>query len=331
MKMMLSPLSTTIAVAGILLVVTGTVYAEDVSTTPSTHPPSAVKDEPVAVPLTDIEVVATRAPEEGSAEKGYRVDRVRIPGSLGSMKLLDTPYSVNVLSEEFLENQQVQNLEEALKFLPSTQFEQRFGPDVGRSQTRGFQGSVFQNNFIDGLNIGATTAYPMEQFERVEVVNGLSGALFGPANPSGIFNYVLKRPTEKPLYRLSLGYDSDLIGTVHADVGGRAGKNGWFGYRVNMLFGDGIGYVEHSNLRRGMASVALDIRPFKNTTLELNYSYIDFMKLGYPGAFSLPSNVTLPEAPDPTRVGYGQKYTGMHLTTQTASIRFKPDPSKIRI
>jgi iron complex outermembrane receptor protein len=106
------------------------------------------------------------------------------------------------------------------------------------------------------------------------------------------------------------------------------GKNDWFGYRVNLLFGDGIGYVEHSNLRRSLASVALDIRPFQKTTLELNYSYFDFLKLGYPGGFSLPSTIALPEAPDPTLVGYGQSYAGHHLTTQTMGMRIKQEFNK---
>jgi iron complex outermembrane receptor protein len=203
-----------------LLTLTGTAQAEGIKAVSSDQSSPSAKNEPAAVPLTDIEVVATKAPEEGSAENGYRVERVTIPGSLGSVRLLDTPYSVNVLSSEFLENQQVQTLKEATKYMPSAQIEERGGPDVGRPQTRGFQGSVVQNTRMDGMNMVATTAYPMEQFDRVEVLNGLAGSLYGPSNPAGIFNFVLKRPTDKPLYRFTIGYDSDLIGTVHADLGG---------------------------------------------------------------------------------------------------------------
>ncbi|MDD2336943.1 MAG: TonB-dependent siderophore receptor [Geobacteraceae bacterium] len=324
MTIVLLRLMSGIAFICFLLCVTGmTARAEESETTQPTQSYPSVKNEPVSVPLTDIEVVATKAPAEGSAENGYRVESVSIPGSLGSVKLLDTPYSVNVLSEDFLKNQQVETFKEATKYLPSVQIEERGGADVGRPQTRGFEGSVVQNNRMDGMNMVATTAYPMEQFERIEILNGLAGSMYGPSNPAGIFNFVLKRPTDKPLRRISIGYDSQLIGTAHADFGDRVGKNGWFGYRVNMLFGDGIGFVDHSNLRRELASVALDIHPFKKTTLELNYSFYDFLKLGYPGGFSFAPTVNLPDAQDATRVGYGQSYAGMHLTTNTGSARVK--------
>ena len=58
-----------------------------------------------------------------------------------------------------------------------------------------------QNTLIDGMNIAATTDYPVEQFDRIEVLNGLAGAIFGPASPAGTFNYVLKRPTPSPQKR----------------------------------------------------------------------------------------------------------------------------------
>jgi iron complex outermembrane receptor protein len=55
------------------------------------------------------------------------------------------------------------------------QIEARGGLEVGRPQTRGFQGSVVECSRLDGLNIVSTTAYPMEQFDRFEVLNGIAG------------------------------------------------------------------------------------------------------------------------------------------------------------
>jgi iron complex outermembrane recepter protein len=303
-----------------LLVVLELLAGAEETTQGQLKSPSAAGNE--TIQLSDVEVKAQKF-KDGSAENGYRVENVSIPGSLGSVSLQDTPYSINVIPSEMMENHQIRTLKEITKYLPSAQIEERGGPDLGRPQTRGFEGSVVQNNRMDGMNMVSTTAYPMEQFDRIEVLNGLGGAMYGPANPSGIFNYVLKRPTDKPLRRLFLDYDSDLMGTAHVDVGDRLGKDGWFGYRINMLAGNGTGFVEHSNLRRELASVAFDVRPFKNSIIELNYSYYDFTKRGYPGAFSFGPTINLPDAPDPTREGYGQKYAGMRCTTQTSSIRVK--------
>lgn len=134
--------------------------------------PSATEGD--AVQLPDVEVKAQK-PKDGSAENGYRVESVSLPGSLGSVSLQDTPYSINVVPLEMMENYQIRTLKEVTKYLPSAQIEERGGPDLGRPQTRGFQGSVVQNNRMDGMNMVATTAYPMEQFDSIEVLNGLGG------------------------------------------------------------------------------------------------------------------------------------------------------------
>ena len=276
-----------------------------------------------AVPLEKV-VVEEKKKLEGTAEEGYRESEA-IMGPLGTKEILDTPYSINVVSGDLMENHQITTLKEVTKYLPSAQIEERGGPDLGRPQTRGFEGSVSENNRMDGMNIAVTTAYPMEQFEQIEVLNGLTGSLYGPANPSGVFNFVLKRPTDIPLYQLNLSYVNQKIFTSHADLGGRLGNNGFFGYRINLLYGGGEGYVDQSTLRRKLISVALDWRVFSNTVVEMNYSYYNFIKKGYPGGFSYASNIPLPDAFDPTRTGYGQDWAGADLTTRTASLRIKHD------
>ena len=84
------------------------------------------------------------------------------------------------------------------------------------------------------------------------------------------------------------------VATVHTDLGGRFGKNQMFGYRTNLLLGDGAGYVSGSQLRRQLASGAGDIRITPNTVIEGNYSYYNLFQHGYPGWFSYtPTTVPL--------------------------------------
>jgi outer membrane receptor protein involved in Fe transport len=120
-------------------------------------------------------------------------------GLLGKRPIQDTPYSISVIASEVIENTQATSLNDLLKYVPSAQMEARGGLDVGRPQTRGFESSVAANNHLDGFNVSGTTAYPMELFERVEIIASLTGALYGPASPAGNFNYIAKRPTMFPL------------------------------------------------------------------------------------------------------------------------------------
>jgi iron complex outermembrane receptor protein len=276
------------------------------------------------VKIQEITVKDTRdrVKKTGRAEDGYRVDAVEV-GPLGERELLDTPYSINVVPGDLIQNQQITTLEEVFKYLPSAKFERRFGPDVGRPQTRGFQGSPTENSMVDGMGVGQTTAFPMEMIERIEVLNGLAGSLYGPANPSGMFNYVLKRPTDRPLYQMNFSYGTGGQTNYHADLGGPIGNK--LGYRVNLLYGDGEGYVDSSNLRRKLVGMAFDWRVFSHTVAELNFSYYDYESEGYPGSFSYGSKIQLPEAFDSTRKGYGQSWAGTNLTTRTAGLRIKHD------
>jgi len=273
----------------------------------------------------------------GTVENAYRVDNVASGGPLGATPILDLPYSVNVISRQLIDDTQSRNFKQAAKYLPLVSFQEMQGPEVLRPETRGMQGSNMQNDRKDGMGIAVTTPSALEEYEQIEAVDGLASPLYGPANPSGMFNFVTKRPTEQPLREVELSYEGDTVATIHTDLSGRLGKNKIFGYRTNLLLGDGNGYVTGSELRRQLAAVAVDVRPTRNTVIEGNYSYYNLYQHGYPGWFAYspattsPStpgskSILLPEnAPDPGLPGYGQSFSGVDLTSQIAEVRVKHD------
>ena len=270
--------------------------------------------------LPRITVIGAPSPEEN-----YRVDAVSSLGPLGSTKLLDVPYSVSVLPLDLIENSQAVNFKDVSKYLPLVAYQEQQGPDILRPQTRGMQGGNFQNTRMDGMTMFITVANAMEQFQQIEVLNGVSASLYGPANPSGMFNFVSKRPTDYDLKRVSVTYDSDSIGTAHVDFGGRIDANGILSYRLNALFGEGSGFVDGSRAKRVLGDLGIDIRPRQDTVVELNYSDYHLINKGYPGWFTYGEKIVLPPAPDPTRVGYGQTYAGVDLETRMGSVRLKHD------
>lgn len=238
-------------------------------------------------------------------------------GPLGPVSLLDTPYSVDVINNDLARNQQFESVREAFAYLPSVQ-----GENI-RPQTRGLQAGVVQNTRINGLNVAATTDYPIEEFEQIQVLNGLSGALYGPASPAGTFNYIFKRPTDTPLRELDLRYDSRAAVTAHTDLGGRFGTDDRFGYRINLLGQNGGNYVRDSNLKRTLASAGFDIQFSPSTVLENDASFYRYHTTGFPGTFALGKGVAFPSPPDPNRVGYGLPYGGDNNVTRILSSRLK--------
>jgi iron complex outermembrane receptor protein len=266
------------------------------------------------------------------ASGGYRTDAVGSLGSSGPVAVLDAPYTVSVLPRELIDNGQVKNFKEASKFLPLVHFQEMQGSEVLRPSTRGMQGSNMQNARMDGMGIVVTGANSIETLQQIEVLNGVGGALYGPANPSGMFNFVPKRPSDTPVRQVTLGYDDRAVGTIRADVGGRAGGGRQFGYRANVLFGDGEAFVRNSELKRGLASLAADVRPFAHTVVEGFYSYYNVVQRGFPGWFTYgranarSAFVLLPaDAPDPSRPGFGQESAGLDLTSNIGEVRVKQD------
>jgi iron complex outermembrane receptor protein len=287
--------------------------------------------------LTIAGAVQTVDVSTGTVENAYRVDTVASGGPLGTTPLLDLPYSINVISRQLIDDTQSRNFKEAAKYLPLVSFQEMQGPEVLRPSTRGMQGSNMQNDRKDGMGIAVTTPSALEEYEQIEVMNGLGGPLFGPANPSGMFNFVTKRPTEQRLGEIELDYEGSSVGTVHTDLGGRFGKNKMFGYRSNLLLADGKGYVTGSQLRRQLAAIAGDVRLTNRTAIEGNYSYYNLFQHGYPGWFAYaPTTIPLstpgsksilpaPAALDPTHEGYGQSFSGVDLTSKIGEVRLKHD------
>ncbi len=271
----------------------------------------------------------------GSVENAYRVDNVKPGSPLGTVPILNLPYSINVISRQLIDDTQSRNFKEVSKYLPLVSFQEMQGPEVLRPESRGMQGSNMQNDLKDGMGIAVTTPSALEEYEQIEVVNGLGGPLYGPANPSGMFNFVTKRPTDEQYRQIELGYEGDTVATVHTDLGGRVGPNHMFGYRTNLVLADGTGYVQDSQLRRQLAAVALDVRPFAHTVVEGNFSYYNLFQHGYPGWFSYNPTINpgtkslftmVPvNAPDPTRQGYGQSFAGVDLNNQISEVRVKQD------
>jgi iron complex outermembrane receptor protein len=277
--------------------------------------------------------VTVNADLSGTATAGYYVNDVD-RGVMGTAPIVNQPFMITVMPAEEIQNTQVKNLKDAIQYLPLVSYTEQQGPEILRPSTRGMQGAVAQNTLMDGMAMAITGANPMEQYQEMQVENGLGASMYGPANPSGMFDFVLKRPTDQRFANLYLEQDTSSVGTIYGDAGGRLGPHKIFGYRTNLLFGDGTEFVQASRLRRRLAEFAFDLKPTDHTTLDAHYSVYDIVQRGYPGWFTYgPTSTTnaaapdyiLPPAPDPTRPGYGQAYAGVNLTTQGTSVRLLHD------
>jgi iron complex outermembrane receptor protein len=238
-------------------------------------------------------------------------------GALGDKKIMEVPYSVNTLSDDVLSRPEVKSYHDAIRYLPFVQ------GDGVRPQTRGIQGSVVQNSMLDGLNVVATTDYATDQFAQIQVLNGLAGSLYGPANPAGLFNFVSKRPTDFTGTSLSTGGRTGMSGYAGGDFNNTAGTFDKVKYRLTLLDDQGNGYVSDSHEHRELVSLATDVHFTEDTVLETNLNWYDYLKKGYPGSFGIASGVNFPSAATVARKNFGRSYAGDDNNTITASAHLK--------
>jgi iron complex outermembrane recepter protein len=283
----------------------------------------------VAANRTETVVVTGRAQDGYASPPKYQAPLANL-GPLGDKAVLDTPQSVTIVPEDLIVNQQTRNVNDTLRFLPSVEIRDQQGNEVSRPQSRGFQSSIAANTRLDGLNVVGTTAIAAENLAGIEVLNGPSGALFGPEAPSGVFDYILKRPTDTPLFRYVQGFQSDGVFTEWGDVGGRFGPDQMIGLRLNAVHGEGESFVDNSSTDRTLAALDLDVHVDPNTVIEADYSHYETQAYGLPGSIVYDSAATtgkgsslLPKAPDPTAPGLGQPDGGVDLRTETALGKIK--------
>jgi iron complex outermembrane receptor protein len=278
----------------------------------------------------------------GSFENAYRVDNLKPGSPFGPTPIVNLPYTINVISRQLIDDTMARNFKEAAKYLPLVSFQEMQGPEILRPETRGMQGTNMQGDRMDGMGFAVTVPFALEEYEQIEVLSGVGGSMYGPSNPSGTFNFVTKTPTDEPLREAEVEYEGRSVVTGHIDVGGRVGPRKMFGYRVNLLLGDGTGYVTNSQLRRQLAIGDFDFRPFAHTTIGGNFSYYNLYQHGYPGWFSYNPTLNptatcttaysagcyseLPvTAPDSVREGYGQRFLGSNTNNQIGEVRATHD------
>ena len=308
--------------------------------TSATHNSSA--DTPTTAPIAGIldgsngETINVHGRHAADGTGAKYMNKIVYLGPLGNRDTLDTPYSVMGVPHDVVVNQQLRNINDMAQYLPSVQLEIRGDPNTSRPQSRGFEADVVANSRLDGLNVVSTTPYPAEWVDNLQVLNGLAGAMYGPQNPAGVFEYTLKRPTDRRTERLSVGVDSIGTPTVNGDISGRIGKKGWFGYRLNMLHADGTAYTENSWIRREMVSADFDIHLDDKTVIELDASHYTYAARGLAPGFGIPAgnknDLTgiggqLPQAPDLSN-RLAPDWSGYNMETNTFLAKIKHQINK---
>jgi iron complex outermembrane receptor protein len=196
-------------------------------------------------------------------------------GALGSRKQVDTPFSTHVVTSEEGEDMFARTANDLFKYDPAvTVTSTNAIAENSMFSVRGMPIDTLNGIKVDGQSFPSwDTDLPLEPFEQVQLLKGLSGFMYGFGAPGGIVNYVLKRPTDDPYRSISIGYESAGVFSEKIDVGGRIGADKRFGYRVNLVNEEGDTAEANGHVRRQVASAAFDFRITPDLTASIDAFY----------------------------------------------------------
>jgi iron complex outermembrane receptor protein len=255
-----------------------------------------------AVTLPAVSVTAS------AADAATQTDQVSA-GALGSRKQVDTPFSTHVVSSEEADDLMASTANDLFQYDPAAAVSSSNRVSENSMFTvRGMPVDTLNGIKVDGQSFPSwDTDLPLEPFEQVQLLKGLSGFMYGFGSPGGIVNYVLKRPTDDPYRSISVGYESAGVFSERVDLGGRFGNDNRFGYRLNLVNEDGNTEEPNGHVRRQVASLAFDFR----ITPDLTWSADAFYQkrktngtlfglmfgtgLGIPDASSINRDLTQPQ------------------------------------
>jgi iron complex outermembrane receptor protein len=234
---------------------------------------------------------------------GLRPETVEA-GSFRGTNIMDVPSTVNVITKEALDLQAAMGTYDAVRNTAGVTKQQNGGETWDQLVIRGMEVQNRTNYRLNGsLPLMNFSQVPMEDKERIEVLKGASALYYGFTSPSGIINYVTKRPTDAPMATVGLMMDQYGSAVASADVSERFGEEKQLGIRMNSAGGSLGSYLDDvDNGNRSFVSMALDWRVNDRLTLKADVEY-DRRKVTEQVGVALPKAVngaiTLPHTVDP--------------------------------
>ncbi|NSL91570.1 TonB-dependent siderophore receptor [Acetobacter syzygii] len=198
-------------------------------------------------------------------------------GTKTDTPLWEIPSSVYVITKQEIQDQQAQNIQEALRYMPGVYSEQTGTENNGNA---GISGSFKQRGFnstqyIDGIQSNSRSAGETAFVERVEALNGPASVMYGQTSPGGIIATRLKQPTNTPIRNVSVGFGNWGRYEATFDVSDKVTKSGNVKYRIagiGVTQGTQTDYIKYKRVGV-LPSIKWDIDNKTSLTLLGSYMY----------------------------------------------------------
>ena len=180
---------------------------------------------------TLLSLAVTAAMFAGEAVQAAVLEEVIVTAQKREQSLQDIPVSISAFDADAIEQQGIEDVEDISQYVPNVQIAE--SPAGSTGATIGIRGSVTINPavtweptvgiYLDGVFIAKNVGgiFEVADLERVEVLRGPQGTLYGKNTVGGAINLVSRKPAEESGARLLAGvgnYGASHFG-IKADSG----------------------------------------------------------------------------------------------------------------
>jgi iron complex outermembrane receptor protein len=186
---------------------------------------------------------------EAETPDEYQLDTMTVTAQKREENVQDVPMSVSIFTDIALEDAGIEDMSDLVRFTPNVFLKESSAENVlilrGVSS---FNTSIYSpaGFYVDGVNFPLHYMYNAEllDLERVEVLRGPQGTLYGRNSESGLVNLVTRQPDDEFRARLFAEYGSYNTWRYGASVSGPIVSNRLF-LGVVLQQKDSNGYIEN--------------------------------------------------------------------------------------
>jgi outer membrane receptor for ferrienterochelin and colicins len=212
----------------------------------------------------------------------YQLDPVVVTGTRSPHMLKDVPIETSVITRQEMERAGIQNVEEALRWIPGINISGGALNGAAGRTTAILRGLPAQYSLIlvDGRRIKSEHIHtglnlnliPVEMVERIEIVKGPASVLYGSEALGGVVNIITKSAPEKPTLDVKYSYGSFKTQNNFYSYGARDGNLGYF-LAGKLSSTDGADFGLGFRQKNTLARITYDLT--KQDTLKFDMGYYE--------------------------------------------------------
>lgn len=184
--------------------------------------------------------------------------------------LRNIPQSISVVTDKQIKDQNMQSMADVVRYVPGVQMAQ----GEGHRDAPILRGTASTADFyVDGMRDDVQYLRDLYNSERVEVLKGSSGMIFGRGGTGGLINRVTKQASWQDRNEIGLSYGSWDKRRITTDL--NKGVSDQFAVRLNAMFEDSDSYRDYAELERWGINPTATFRFNDATTLELGYEHFE--------------------------------------------------------